>query len=319
MLQLRELLVPSMRGMAMRVAYCIFALSYPAMLGCRALHRQHMSQPLVAARELSLRGANALSAGEYEQAEQYFAQSLQNSKVDDRAQAGMAETLWQRGERELAFDHMNQAVRLSGSNPEYLLRLGRMHLEAGDAAAASKHADLVLEQNRKDAAAWALKGYSLQQMVDFQHALECYNRALLLQSDYPEVQMAASQIYRLVGRPQRALATIDRMVDLHPTEQTDPRWLLIRGLALVDLGQLDQAAQTLELASKSLPIELRNEQLQLADAQMRLGEMVQSRLTLGRILQAYPSDPSAIALKSQLDQSFERFAELDLEKGSLFR
>ena len=108
--------------------------------GCRGLVQQKSNSQLVAARQLSLRGASALQRSREQDAEMLFSEALRNSPLDERAHWGYATTLWQRGDRQRAIAHMREAVRLSGRNPEYVVRLGEMSLDIGDRKSARDYA-----------------------------------------------------------------------------------------------------------------------------------------------------------------------------------
>jgi tetratricopeptide (TPR) repeat protein len=257
---------------------------------------------------------------DFADAETLFSEALEASPIDERAQAGYAETLWKRDERAEAIKHMNEAVRLSGSNPEYMIRLGEMYLEVDEIDQAVAQAQFALESDHRSAAAWALLGNARTARQQWEPAIDCFHRALLIQRDYPAVQLAVAKNYRVIGRSQRSLATLDRMIDLHPTELTDPHLLLVRGLALSDLGREQEAIASLSQAASRLPLAMKDEHLQLAQAQYRLGDLVQSRLTLGRIIQEFPTDLAARQLQSNLDSSFERVAQENLfPDGKIYR
>ncbi len=100
--------------------------------GCRVLRRRAERAELDNARQLSLRGTDALDRDRYQDAELLFAEALQNCPNDERAQWGYAQTLWQRGATESAIEHMREAIRLSGKNAEYRVRLGEMYLAIGE-------------------------------------------------------------------------------------------------------------------------------------------------------------------------------------------
>jgi TolA-binding protein len=98
------------------------------------------------------------------------------------------------------------------------------------------------------------------------------------------------------------------MVDLHPDAIASPELLLQRGLALGALGRHLEAIAILDRVSDQLPLDRPDRHLQLAEAQVRLGELVAARRTLGRLLQEFPDDESASRLLSTLDLRFEHLA-----------
>jgi tetratricopeptide (TPR) repeat protein len=272
--------------------------------GCRAFRSEGTNKSLVTARQLSLRGADALQRSRSQDAELLFSQALALSPLDERAQWGYAMTLWQRGDKQKATQHMSEALRLSGRNPEYAIQLGEMYQEIGDYEAAKKLALDVLSDNRNHARAWALLGDTHQSAGEWVDSLECYHRALLIRSDYPKVQFAIADIYRKQGRPERALATLDRMVDLHASVRDDPEHMLFRGLAFADLNRPQESAALLASAAERLPTDQLERHLEILDVQHRMGELVQARITLGRIAATHSEDMRVQVARNQLDEAF---------------
>ncbi len=287
--------------------------------GCRSISGSRRDQPLVSARRLSLKGAEALDRSRYDDAEVLFAEALESCPADERAHWGFAETLWKKNDQSGAIAHMLEAVRLSGSNPDYLVRLGEMYLSVGDSIKARAQAQATINQNHQNAQAWALMGNTNRHDKNWSAALEAYHRALLSKPDFPDVQLSIAEVYRQAGNPQRALATLDRVVDFHPIEHSNPELLLVRGLALADLHRKDEAIAILNRASESLNDAKPERHIQLATTQYRLGELVQARLTVGRILQSDPGNQEAQSLRQNLDSSFENLSQPQPLNNSAFR
>jgi tetratricopeptide (TPR) repeat protein len=285
------------------------------MVGCRGFAQRKSNSQLVTARQLSLRGADALQRSREQDAELLFSEALRNSPLDERAHWGYATTLWNRGDRQRAVEHMREALRLSGRNPEYAIRLGEMNLEMGDRESAREAAKSVLANHRNNAEAWALLGDTHESERDWPAALECYNHALLIRSDYPRVQLTVAEIYRHTGRAQRSLAALDRMSDIRSTASTDPEVLLVRGMALADLDRKEEAAEVLAKASERMPPDRINKQIQLVHAQHRIGELVPARMTLGRLIASNADNPEVKRLQSMLDMSFAHLSEPDMALG----
>lgn len=303
-----SLLAFSPRRHSTWIMYAFMVLLVGGEVGCRAFRGTPANKPLVSARQLSLRGADALQRDRYSDAELLFSQALAQSPLDERAHWGYATTLWNRGDKEQAIHHMSEALRLSGKNPEYAIRLGEMHLESGKNEQAKQIALDVLSVNRNHAQAWALLGDTHRSSNETHDALECYHRALLIRSDYPRVQLSIAELYRTTRRPERSLSTLDHMVDLHPEVSDQPEHMLQRGLTFADLNRPQEATMLLAKASERLPPELWQRQIQVAETQYRLGELVQARITLGRVLAEHSMDPEVLRVKGSLDESFAKLA-----------
>ena len=279
-------------------------------IGCRSLATNRRTKDISAARQRSLQGADEMQQQNWGEAEKLFGEALRRSQADERAQWGMAEVLYQRGERETAIKHMEAAARLSGENPDLLVRLGEMHLQAGRLDEAQFNADNALQGNRQCGSAWALRGQVLRQRQQLDEALQCYHRALICQPNNPDVQLEIAGLYRALDRPQRALATLDRMVDSQAGEHSSARAWLLRGQALADLGQRKDAQLCLKRAATAADdaeIELLT---QLAQSQFEAGELAEARICLGRALRHDPHNPQALAVQAEVDKKFTDSSEV---------
>ncbi len=282
--------------------------------GCRSLGTNRRTKDLSAARQRSLQGTNELQQKNWEEAEKLFGEALRRSQADERAQWGMAEVLHQRGDCETAIAHMEAAARLSGENPDLIVRLGEMHLQAGRLEDALANAELALQGNRQSASAWALQGQVLRQRQKFDEALQSYHRALICQPNNPTVQLEIAELYRELQRPQRALATLSGIVDSQPSACTSARAWLLRGQALADLGQSKEAQHCLKLASEHAQDSDSKLLVELARSQFDAGELAEARVCLGRVLQTDPHHPGALALQAEVGQ---RFVDHSVGRGVL--
>jgi len=241
--------------------------------GCRVWRRPPVGEALAGARQLSLRGAESLQQEKWNDAETYFSEALKESGMDERAHWGYAETMWKKGDRVLATAHMEEAVRLSGGNPDLTVRLGQMQLEQGKLDEAAKQSTSALDTNRRHPGAWALQGDVLVAWQQWDKALAAYHRALIYQPDFPAVQMAVAELYHRTQRPQRALATLDRLGDEHPLERMPVRAQWLRAESLANLGRTREAKQALANAEQRLASCDNDTMLAVAKTRFALGDI----------------------------------------------
>ena len=277
--------------------------------GCRSLRSHRQTRELSLARQVSLQGVDELQQEKWDEAETLFTAALSHSLADERAHWGMAEVQWERGNRQLAIEHMEQAVRISGENPDLLVRLGEMHLAQGKLEKALENSDRALERARSHSSAWALRGRVLRRRGNPQDAMQCYHRALISRSDNTEVQIELAEIYQELGRPQRALATLDRLNDFQQVAGggSNASVLILRGRALADLGERAESHDCLRQAALCADDTDTELLLQLTRAQLEAGELAEARVCLGRTLRANPQNPQALALQGELDAKFREF------------
>lgn len=263
---------------------------------------------MTAARHLSLRGWDALHQQKWSDAESLLGEALKHCPADERAQWGYAEVLWRRGQTQPAIEHMVTAVDTSGGNPDLAVRLGQMYFEQNQMPQAIEQAEAAIRAQRSHAGAWALRGDIHKQQRQLEQALECYHKSLYYRPDNPQIDVCRAEIYRHIGRPQRALGILDHLEDNVSAEKIPPRAWLLMGLTYADLGEQSQAEEYLQLAAHRAG-DSSDLLLELAEAQYMAGDLAEARLCLGRVMVMDGQNAKALQLQTQLDQSFAQLAE----------
>lgn len=268
--------------------------------GCASLLSGARTEQITAAREMSMRGLDAMQRGQWSEAEQLFHQAIAKCPVDERARCHYAETLWHRGAQEEAVRQMEEAVRLSGGNPALSVRLGEMQLARRNLAQAAAAAEEAIGRQQELPRAWALHGDVLLRRGRMEDALASYHRALSYQEHFPHVQLAVAEIYRREGRPARALGTLMALSDQYPIGQVPAEVLVQRGLALKELQRYDDAVKDLARArDQGVPdAELL---FQLGEAQLLAGDPVNANLALLQALEQAPQHGPARRLHRYLE------------------
>ncbi len=270
-------------------------------IGCASLRKDTVSEDVITARQMSLRGFDSLQRGKLEDAEAWFANAIETNPVDDDAHVQYAELLWRRGLRPDAIKHLEQSVKLSGGDQALVVRLGEMYLAQGDAERAWQQAERAIQSNRQLPCAWALRGDVQRQQGKLQEALADYHRSLSFEGHCPHVQLALAAIYREQNRPRRALSTLDALAEHYPPNEMPQELLLEQGLALKALGRYENAASL--LAQSTQRGEPSAELLfHLAEAQLLAGDTTNARLALVAALAQEPAHGPSNELKGQLDE-----------------
>ncbi|MEQ8790019.1 MAG: tetratricopeptide repeat protein [Pirellulaceae bacterium] len=281
-------------GHGILVGLLVVASGGCATFGCK------LSDGVVAARQHSLQGMEAMQRGRWDEAESQFSQAVATCPADERAHAQLAETLWRRGATDQAIREMERAAELSGGDAVMLVRLGEMYLARGDLIRAGVKADEAIRINRSLASAWALRGDALQQQGHRTEALAAYHRALSHQAHYPDVQLAVAEIYRAMGRPQRTLCTLESLADQYAPGQEPQQVLYLEGLAMKALGRNHDAVELLVAASSRGPASP-DLLYHLGEAQMLVGDPTNARLSLEGALALAPRHVPSLQLRSRLE------------------
>ncbi len=248
-----------------------------------------------------------MQENQWDVAETLFSDALDVSRADDRAHWGLAESLWQRGEKQLAIDHMEQAVRLSANDPKRIQRLGRMYLDVGRLEEAQTQSVAALEAARTSAEVWALHGDCLRASGKSDEALAAYHRALAIQPDFPEVQLHTAEIYHQESRYGRLLATIDRLQDGMGTDATPARADVLHGIAMRHLGRSDEAYNSFARAIEKDPSDA-TPHLELAALALEQGNTRQAKQSIAIALQLNPNSLGDARWSDELKKQQSRLA-----------
>ncbi|MEO1618476.1 MAG: tetratricopeptide repeat protein [Planctomycetota bacterium] len=244
------------------------------------------------ARKKSRLGMQALHQKRWQDAEQLFSEALTLSDGDDRAHRGIAETLWNRGETELAIKHMELAVKRSGSDPRLIGRLGEMYLEIGRLEEAESRCNVALASARDLPEVWTLRGDCLTARGNRTDALAAYHRALALQPGLVETKLRVAEIYLENDQYDRLLATLDQIDPVGDENQTPVRVHMLRGIAMRNLQRPELATKHFAKAVERDPSRA-EPHLQIAAIELEQGR---SSLASRSIARAMELDPALVKM-----------------------
>jgi tetratricopeptide (TPR) repeat protein len=221
------------------------ALSVVVGSGCRLIPRSGpVPQEVADARRLCNEGLSAADRKDLLRAEGLLEQAVKNCPTDVDARRHYADVLWQRGERMAAVTQIAEALRLSPGDTSLCIDGGRMYMELGlldDADRLSREAVRVAPRSEK---AWRLHGQVALARGRPEEALADYHRGLAIAPDDRELILDTAEIYRRLGRPQRALATLAILGESYPPNQTPPQVLALEGMAQEALDRPTDAIES---------------------------------------------------------------------------
>jgi len=217
--------------------------------GCQLFRSQGpVSKPVAEARELSQRGMNAIERGDLPGAESLLAQAVKVCPSDIEARRQYAETLWQRGQHEVALSNMEKAQSMAPDDAQIGCRVGEMYLALGKLDDARQTADDVLDLTPNESLAWALRARTEVAAGNFDRALAAFHRALENAHDDRQLLIETAELYRRMNRPQRALSALTALCETYGPGEEPQQVLYLKGLALAALSRHDEAADAFALA-----------------------------------------------------------------------
>lgn len=228
----------------MAAAWGILVL-LPQAAGCRLVHRHSPdSKQLAEARRLSNEGLSAVGQQDYAGAESLLSEAVKRCPTDIDSRRHYATVLWRRGERMEAFSQIEEALRQSPDDEALLLAGGSMSLELGLLDDADRLSVAALRSAPQSAGAWRLHGAVALARGRPEEALADFHRGLAIAPEDRTLLLDTAEVYRRLGRPQRALATLASLADAYGPQPAPALVPALEGMAQEQLGRLDEARES---------------------------------------------------------------------------
>jgi tetratricopeptide (TPR) repeat protein len=194
--------------------------------GCRLIPRSGpVPQEVADARRLCNEGLSAADRKDLLRAEGLLEQAVKNCPTDVDARRHY------------------EALRLSPGDTSLCIDGGRMYMELGLLDDADQLAREAVRVGPRSAEAWRLHGQVALARGMPEAALADFHRALALAPDDRDLILDTAEVYRRLGRPQRALATLAILGETYAPNQTPPQVLALEGMAQ---EALDRPADAIE-------------------------------------------------------------------------
>jgi len=252
--------------------------------GCMSMGKKSLvPESLATCRELSQNGVAAMELGEWERARAVLDEAVTTSPTDAEARRHLAEALWQSYSPREAVVHMEVAVKLDPRHAPTIVRAGEMLLEVGAVDRALQRAEEAISLNSTLAGGWALRGRVERQRGNAVRALADMQQALRFAPHQTDVLLQIAEVQYELGRPQRALTMLHRLLDIYPPGEEPQQALWLEGLAYGAMQRHQDAVDSLAAASsRGQPsAELL---YQLARAEQSTGQTAAAANTARRVL-----------------------------------
>jgi tetratricopeptide (TPR) repeat protein len=299
--------------MRQSVFITLFAICLTPAAGCSWVGlRDPVPAALTASRKLSSEGNELLEQKQPAKAEAKLAQAVKTCPSDCDARRYYAETLWLRNARPEAVAQLEEACRLSPDS-DLRVRLAEMYLEMGRLEEAGRNIDQALNRNLKMAAAWRVRGRVLrctgdrllaagdrdQARIVYFQALADLHRAAGHDPNDRQVISETAAVYRSLGQPQRALESMQSLMETYSPGEEPQQVLYWTGLDYLALNRYDDAVATLALAlgrDRPTPELL----CSLADAQYHCGRSQPAAAALEQALAINPHHTPSLHLLAEI-------------------
>ena len=287
-------------------AACLALLVMTA--GCQTLDpfRNSVHQKASVLRGWTHSGLDAMQNGKLAQARSLFKRAASQSPKDVIARVNLARADARLGNLQEAIEHLRSAIELDPAEPNLHVELGELYFQASQPAEAAASVARALERSPRSAKAWGLQGKLSHRSGKLQQALSEYQRSLSYSSiasthgnHDDETQMLMAQVYQQLGKPTRALSTVEQLLSRYPRDRQPENALLVKGKTLMQLNQPGPAVDVLAIACARPDASLESH-LRLGEAQLLNGNRAMARQTIAQARQQYPDEPLLVDIQTQL-------------------
>lgn len=213
-------------------------------------NKKIVSESVATSRELSQNGVTAMELGEWDKARAVLDEAVSTSPTDADARRHLAEALWQSYSRQEAVAHMEAAVQLDPRHAPTVVRAGEMLLEIGAIDQAHQRAETAISLDSTLAGGWALRGRVARQRDNPKRALADLQQALRFAPHQTDVLLQVAEVQYELGRPQRCLSMLHRLLDVYPPGEEPQKALWLEGLAYGAMQRHQDAVESLAAASQ---------------------------------------------------------------------
>ncbi|MCH8045711.1 MAG: tetratricopeptide repeat protein [Planctomycetes bacterium] len=245
---------PIGRRCAHRPALWAAVLLVLSAVGCQSIGgRGAVSEKVANCRYFTQKGVEASDRDDWAEAQSWLRRAVESCPIDIDARRYYGESLWRNGARVEAAAQLEHAIRLNPRDPLLHVRAGEMYLALGQSTRAADKAKDVLRIDPSHADGWALRARINAADGQTRAALADYHRALGYSPDQPGLLLELAELYIRTGEPQRALSTLQQLVDTYAPDEVPQRAYYVQGLAFASLERFDDAADSHRAAARCGP------------------------------------------------------------------
>lgn len=238
----------------MKRSAVIYAVIFAIYLNCassRDKEEAYIAQVKAgAADHYSELAAEALDAGDYAKAVEYFRQAADLKPLDPKTQSNLGAALYKAGQLDSAIAHYQKALRLQPSYSRAFVNLGYALMDQQKFEAAHKAAKNAIQQRPTSADAYALQGKIYQAENNYAPSIENFRQAIALTPNSSIHFIDLGILYDQRGQIKNAIEQFEKAATLSPAN-ADIFYLL--GNASARLCRLNKAQGYYEKALRLDP------------------------------------------------------------------
>jgi tetratricopeptide (TPR) repeat protein len=133
------------------------------------------------------------------------------------------------GQNPKALAHIQHALTLQPNHSQWALHQGGLLMKTNQRTAACTVALGLVDTEQAPAAFWAELALILNTLNQQQKSLDCYQKAVALEPNNPQLLFNLASLQRFMGQQQAAQTSLDKLIQLNPNDTE--AWLLRSNLA----------------------------------------------------------------------------------------
>ncbi|MDG1512696.1 MAG: tetratricopeptide repeat protein [Mariniblastus sp.] len=264
-------------------------------IGCSTLtglrdnsSRLSLGNNALEARQLTRNGNLNCQTGELRKAELNQREAIRKNENDPWLWERLAHTLKKSGKSREAIEAMEWAVKLSDDDPRLFVELGNLYLDTGEIHAATKQAQLALDQEHRCGSALLLLGRIAIAEQAYTDALHLFQRAAACSPPPTGIRLKIAEAYQLDKKWRLANNTIDNILLDYPVENFPENLVIAKAEGLIEMNQ-PSAAENFLLERQASENFTPTMVYLLAAAQKRMQSYSDARNTLASGAKAFPN------------------------------
>jgi Flp pilus assembly protein TadD len=233
-----------------------------------------------------------LDAGQFEQAASELGSFLKNDQNSARAHAMLAYCLLRMNDPKGSLMEYTRSATLARPESKDLQNVAKDYALLNDLADADHWMTLAVRMDPKDAEAWYGLGRIRYTQQRFQEAVDCFERALVLDPGSAKTENNLGLSYEGLNRTDDATSAYRKAIKLqesseHPSEQP----LLNLGIVLLHQGKLTESEQLLTEAAAIAPSDS-NIREQLGHLYLQTNELAKAQVQFEQAIALNPKNPA---------------------------
>lgn len=214
---------------------------------CSVFRKTAVDQHVAISRDLTLKGLESEYLNQADHAEKFFTDAVHSDSKNVEARLKLADLYRKRDATNAAIEQLEACRKYAPKDVAVMVKLGECYADVQKNTSAMQLADEALRAERDSIGAWKLKARLNWQAKRYIDAITDLQRGLRLDPRDQEIRRNMAELYTIVGKPLRALTTLDMVAEEYDDSTVPDQLLIDQALALKKMNRNDEAISRLKI------------------------------------------------------------------------